>query len=133
MDSPAIAQHMFPSSPSPVSRVTGFVVATAAQSKRSPRVFAREPSLLSLNLASSSFGSSKVADTESEGSECTEHLDSDFEDDFACPAGRGIPIVQRWALWQFIGAFQGSRAARANTLNFAVINWHSHASAQAAL
>ncbi len=98
MDCPVVAQDVNVNSPAPVSRVTGFVVAERARGKPKSTVsapFSREPSLLSLNLASSSYGSSKVADTESEGSECTEQLESDFEDDCASGACRGIPIVQR--------------------------------------
>jgi hypothetical protein len=86
----------------PMARITGFCIAARGPahpggsiSSTSAAHMNRAPSLLSLNLQASSYGSSKVEELDSESAQhsCDEFSDCDEEG----PAGamRGIPIVQK--------------------------------------
>lgn len=79
-----------------MSCITGFVVTPSAllQSKRQ-ELLGRVPSQLTLNLSSTSYGSSKVDDTDSEGAEYLweEGAEDEFEEDDDAP--HGIAIVQK--------------------------------------
>lgn len=83
----------------PMSRITGFEVAASAQSSPASgtpvQLMRRAPSALSLGLQGSSYGSSKLYESESEAAGHSSDEFSDYEEEELRASPKAIPIIQK--------------------------------------